>query len=117
MTATLDRPVKEPAFHPLSGRRKATNAIATVLVSSAVLIALVPLVWVLYTVFDRGFAAILSADWWFKSQNMMTNRIAGGGAYHAPPRRLPAPATASSPDWPRDRAYSSSPSSPWWRSS
>lgn len=78
MTATLDRPVKEPAFHPLSGRRKATNAIATVLVSSAVLIALVPLVWVLYTVFDRGFAAILSADWWFKSQNMMTNRIAGG---------------------------------------
>lgn len=83
MTATLDRPVKEPAFHPLSGRRKATNAIATVLVSSAVLIALVPLVWVLYTVFDRGFAAILSADWWFMSQNMMTNRIAGGGAYHA----------------------------------
>lgn len=83
MTATLDRPVKEPAFHPLSGRRKATNAIATVLVSSAVLIALVPLVWVLYTVLDRGLSAILSADWWFKSQNMMTNRIAGGGAYHA----------------------------------
>ncbi|MDO3067951.1 phosphate ABC transporter permease PstA [Mycobacteroides abscessus] len=83
MTATLDRPVKEPAFHPLSGRRKATNAIATVLVSGAVLIALIPLVWVLYTVLDRGFAAILSADWWFKSQNMMTNRIAGGGAYHA----------------------------------
>lgn len=83
MTATLDRPVKEPAFHPLSGRRKATNAIATVLVSSAVLIALIPLVWVLYTVLDRGLSAILSADWWFKSQNMMTNRIAGGGAYHA----------------------------------
>lgn len=83
MTATLDRPVKEPAFHPLSGRRKATNAIATVLVSSAVLIALVPLVWVLYTVLDRGLSAILSVDWWFKSQNMMTNRIAGGGAYHA----------------------------------
>ncbi|AMW18463.1 MULTISPECIES: phosphate ABC transporter permease PstA [Mycobacteroides] len=83
MTSTLDRPVKEPAFHPLSGRRKATNALATVLVSAAVLIALIPLVWVLYTVFDRGFTAILSADWWFKSQNMMTNRIAGGGAYHA----------------------------------
>ncbi|MEU9808155.1 phosphate ABC transporter permease PstA [Mycobacterium sp. NPDC050853] len=83
MTATLDRPVKEPAFHPLSGRRKATNAIATVLVSAAVVIALIPLVWVLYTVLDRGFSAILSYDWWFTSQNMMTNRIAGGGAYHA----------------------------------
>ncbi|MBB4855436.1 phosphate transport system permease protein [Mycobacteroides chelonae] len=83
MTATLDRPVKEPAFHPLSMRRKATNAIATVLVSAAVLIALVPLVWVLYTVLDRGLGAVLSADWWFTSQNMMTNRIAGGGAYHA----------------------------------
>ncbi|WP_078312778.1 MULTISPECIES: phosphate ABC transporter permease PstA [unclassified Mycobacterium] len=83
MTATLDRPVKEPAFHPLSARRKATNALATVLVSAAVLIALIPLVWVLYTVFDRGFGAITSADWWFKSQNMMTNRIEGGGAYHA----------------------------------
>ncbi|OHT81590.1 phosphate ABC transporter permease PstA [Mycobacteroides saopaulense] len=83
MTATLDRPVKEPAFHPLSARRKTTNAIATVLVSAAVLIALIPLVWVLYTVLDRGLGAILSADWWFKSQNMMTNRIAGGGAYHA----------------------------------
>ena len=83
MTTTLDRPVKEPAFHPLSGRRKFTNALATVLVSAAVIIALIPLVWVLYTVLDRGFDAILSADWWFKSQNMMTNRIAGGGAYHA----------------------------------
>ncbi|WP_078282539.1 phosphate ABC transporter permease PstA [Mycobacteroides franklinii] len=83
MTTTLDRPVKEPAFHPLSGRRKFTNALATVLVSAAVIIALIPLVWVLYTVLDRGFDAILSADWWFTSQNMMTNRIAGGGAYHA----------------------------------
>ncbi|MGH3722892.1 MAG: phosphate ABC transporter permease PstA [Mycobacterium sp.] len=83
MTATLDRPVKEPAFHPVSGRRKATNAIATALVSASVLIALIPLVWVLYTVLDRGLGAILSYDWWFTSQNMMTNRIAGGGAYHA----------------------------------
>ncbi|MUM15829.1 phosphate ABC transporter permease PstA [Mycobacterium sp. CBMA271] len=83
MTATLDRPVKEPAFHPLSRRRKATNAIATVLVAAAVVVALIPLVWVLYTVFERGFGAILSYDWWFTSQNMMTNRIAGGGAYHA----------------------------------
>ena len=44
MTSTLDRPVKEPAFHPLSGRRKATNALATVLVSAAVLIAQILLV-------------------------------------------------------------------------
>lgn len=83
MTTTLDRPVKEPAFHPLSTRRKVANGVATVLVSSSVVVALLPLVWVLYTVVDRGSSAVMSHDWWFKSQNMMTNRIAGGGAYHA----------------------------------
>src|SRR6478735_2204335 len=44
MTSTLEQPVKAPAFQGVSARRKLTNNIATVLVTSSVLVALVPLV-------------------------------------------------------------------------
>ncbi|MBM7413570.1 MULTISPECIES: phosphate ABC transporter permease PstA [Nocardiaceae] len=82
-TATMDRPVKEPTFQGVSARRKASDSIATVLVSLAVLIALVPLIWVLYTVVSRGIGAVASADWWQYSQAGVTPFKEGGGAYHA----------------------------------
>ncbi|MGB3772228.1 MAG: phosphate ABC transporter permease PstA [Rhodococcus sp. (in: high G+C Gram-positive bacteria)] len=82
-TATMDRPVKEPTFQGVGARRKASNSIATVMVSLAVLIALIPLVWVLYTVVSRGFSAVASAEWWTYSQAGVTPFRAGGGAYHA----------------------------------
>ena len=83
MTTTLDKPVKQPTFHKTSTRRRLVNNTATVLVSGAVLLALVPLVWVLYSVISRGLEPLLDPDWWFQSQNLMTNRTPGGGAYHA----------------------------------
>jgi phosphate transport system permease protein len=83
MTATLDQPVKAPTFQRLSLRRKISNNIATVLVSLSVAIAMVPLVWVLYTVIVKGFGAVTSSTWWFNSQAGMTAFQAGGGAYHA----------------------------------
>ncbi|MBJ8344526.1 phosphate ABC transporter permease PstA [Antrihabitans sp. YC2-6] len=83
MTATLDRPVKEPTFRRTSTRRRFVDNAATVLVTLAVLIAIIPLVWVLYSVVSRGFSSLLDPDWWGKSQNLMTNRTEGGGAYHA----------------------------------
>ncbi|UXA17390.1 phosphate ABC transporter permease PstA [Mycobacterium sp. SMC-4] len=83
MTATLDQPVKPPTFQGVSARRKFTNNLATVLVSLSVLIAIVPLVWVLLTVLVRGFGAVTSSTWWFNSQAGMTAFAAGGGAYHA----------------------------------
>ncbi len=83
MTATLDQPVKAPTFQRLSLRRKISNNIATVLVSLSVAIAMVPLVWVLYTVIAKGFGAVTSSTWWFNSQAGMTAFQAGGGAYHA----------------------------------
>jgi phosphate transport system permease protein len=83
MTSTLDKPVKAPAFQGLSLRRKATNNIATVLVSLSVLIAVVPLVWVLYTVVAKGIGVVTSSTWWMNSQAGMTAFAAGGGAYHA----------------------------------
>jgi phosphate transport system permease protein len=83
MTATLDQPVKAPTFQGVSGRRKFADNMATVLVTASVLIALVPLVWVLLTVVVKGFGAVTSSTWWFNSQAGMTAFAAGGGAYHA----------------------------------
>lgn len=83
MTETLDRPVKAPTFQGVSARRKFTNNAATVLVSISVVIALVPLLWVLYTVIAKGLTAITSADWFTNSQSGMTAFAPGGGVYHA----------------------------------
>ena len=46
-------------------------------------IALAPLVLVLYSVIAKGFKAITSSAWWTHSQAGMTAFVAGGGAYHA----------------------------------
>ncbi|OBB27765.1 phosphate ABC transporter, permease protein PstA [Mycolicibacterium peregrinum] len=83
MTSTLERPVKAPAFQGVSVRRKLTNHLATVLVTSSLLVALVPLAWVLYSVIVRGWSALTSAAWFTNSQAGMTTFTAGGGAYHA----------------------------------
>ncbi len=83
MTSTLDRPVKAPTFQGVSARRKFTNNFATVLVSASVLIAVVPLVWVLYSVIAKGASVIASSTWWLNSQAGMTAFAPGGGVYHA----------------------------------
>ncbi|OLP04155.1 phosphate ABC transporter, permease protein PstA [Mycolicibacterium porcinum] len=83
MTSTLERPVKAPAFQGVSLRRKLTNHFATVLVTLSLLVALIPLVWVLYSVIVRGWAALSSPVWFTNSQAGMTTFTAGGGAYHA----------------------------------
>jgi phosphate transport system permease protein len=79
----LDRPVKAPVFQGLSFRRKLANNTAWVLVVASVVIALVPLIWVLVTVVAKGIKAVSSVDWWTHSQAGMTAFSAGGGAYHA----------------------------------
>jgi len=83
MTSTLDRPVKAPTFQGVSVRRKITNNLATVMVSLSVLVALVPLVWVLYSVISKGIAAITAPQWFTNSQSGMTAFAPGGGVYHA----------------------------------
>lgn len=83
MTTALDAPVKPPTFKAVSRRRKLTNHLATVLVSASVLVALVPLLWVLYSVLTRGVKAVADSTWWTNSQAGMTAFAAGGGMYHA----------------------------------
>lgn len=63
--------------------RAAKNAIATVLVGVAFLLAVLPLVWILWTVASKGVDLLLDPTWWTNSQRGITVRREGGGAYHA----------------------------------
>ena len=81
--ATLDAPVKAPAFHQISASRKIKNRVAEGLFALSFLIAMVPLVWVLYTVIERGFKAIISSTWWNKSLAGVLPEQFAGGVYHA----------------------------------
>lgn len=82
-TPALDRPVKVPTFQGVGTRRKITNTVATVLVTASVVVAIIPLLWVLFTVVSKGIGAVTSSTWWTNSQAGMTAFQAGGGAYHA----------------------------------
>lgn len=84
MTAdALDAPVKGPTFHPISLGRKIRNNVATVLFAASFLIATVPLVWVLYTVLERGLTAIITPQWWSRSLSGVLPDQVAGGVYHA----------------------------------
>ncbi|BBY57807.1 phosphate ABC transporter permease PstA [Mycolicibacterium sarraceniae] len=83
MTSTLDKPVKVPTFQAVSLRRKITNNTATVLVTLSVAVAVVPLIWVLYSVITKGLGTVLDSTWWMNSQAGMTAFADGGGVYHA----------------------------------
>lgn len=84
MTAsTLDSPVKGPTFHPISASRKVKDKIATILFGTSFLVAMVPLVWVLYTVLERGIKAVVSPGWWNRSLAGVLPDQFAGGVYHA----------------------------------
>jgi phosphate transport system permease protein len=83
MTSILNRPVKPRTFSGLGRRRRVANNVATVLVTLSTVIALTPLVLVLYSVIAKGYQVITSSVWWTHSQAGMTAFVAGGGAYHA----------------------------------
>jgi phosphate transport system permease protein len=83
MTSMLDRPLKARTLATVSLRRRLADSIATVLVTLSVVVALIPLVWLLYSVVAKGFSAVRSSVWWTHSQADMTAFLSGGGAYHA----------------------------------
>ena len=82
-TTTLGEPTKAPTFHPIGTGRKVKNSLAAFFFTGSFLIATIPLIWVLYTVLERGFKAVISADWWGKSlAGVLPDQVAGG-VYHA----------------------------------
>ncbi len=66
-----------------SGARAVKNSLATVCVSLAAVLAIIPLVSILYSVISKGFSLIVSPGWWTLSQRGITPRREGGGIYHA----------------------------------
>ncbi len=66
-----------------SSMRVVKDRVATVAVYAAFVLALIPLVWILYTVIDRGANLLFDSTWWTNSQRGMIARREGGGAYHA----------------------------------
>jgi phosphate transport system permease protein len=80
---TLGDPTKAPTFHPIGTGRKVKNSLAAFFFAGSFLIATIPLIWVLYTVLERGFKAVISADWWGKSLAGVLPDQFAGGVYHA----------------------------------
>lgn len=72
-----------PTIDKPSGARAIKNHLATAAVWVAFALAVIPLVWILWTVVSKGYHLLLDADWWVKSQRGITVRREGGGAYHA----------------------------------
>lgn len=73
-TTTPTRPTPSPVLRsPVNrgvGRSRALrNSAATILVWAAFLLALIPLAWILWTVFSKGFHSLLSITWWQKDQS------------------------------------------------
>ena len=71
------------AFTNISSGRKAKNTIATILIYGCMLLALVPLVWVLWELISKGLPVTLHADWWTKDMLGVMYHQPGGGALHA----------------------------------
>ena len=79
--STPPRPLN--AVTTLSGGRAVRNTVATVLMYAAFGVAMIPLVWILWTVIADGWDLLLSSNWWTNSQrNILPDKI-GGGVYHA----------------------------------
>ena len=74
---------RELSFRRPSGSRTIRNFLATGYVVLATVLAIIPLVWVLYTVITKGIRLVLTSTWWVQSQRGITPRREGGGAYHA----------------------------------
>ncbi|WP_457254844.1 phosphate ABC transporter permease PstA [Pedococcus sp. P5_B7] len=68
--------------HPARGR-EFRDQLARVVMWLAFLIALIPLVWILWTVLSKGVGLVLDSQWWTNSQKGITSRREGGGAVHA----------------------------------
>jgi phosphate transport system permease protein len=80
---TLDEPVKAGTFRHISIGRRIKNNVATTLFLTSFLIALIPLVWLLWVVVKRGWYAIIQPGWWTHSLRGVLPEQFSGGVYHA----------------------------------
>jgi phosphate transport system permease protein len=83
MTAIASVTRSTLAASPGRGRRRFKNYLASVLVSLAFAIALIPLVWLLWTVVSKGLHAVTQSGWFTSDLGTRTYTESGGGALHA----------------------------------
>ncbi len=79
----FDAPVKAELFHSVSLRRRINNHLARLFFLASFVGALVPLVWVLSVVIDRGWHAVSASSWWTHSLHGVLPEEFAGGVYHA----------------------------------
>ncbi|MCV7261060.1 phosphate ABC transporter permease PstA [Mycobacterium shimoidei] len=82
-TETLSRPVKTGTFGHISIERRIKNQVATVLFLASFIVALVPLVWLLWVVVARGWYGVTRSGWWTHSLRGVMPEEFAGGVYHA----------------------------------
>jgi phosphate transport system permease protein len=82
-TADVEQLATAPAFQRLGFARKLKNNLATSAFIVAFVVAVIPLLWVLLTLLQRGLVPLLSTDWWSHSFNGLLPTDFGGGIYHA----------------------------------
>ncbi|BBX46443.1 phosphate ABC transporter permease PstA [Mycobacterium cookii] len=79
----LSVPVKASAVAPISIGRRLKNRVAATFFVASFVIALVPLVWLLWIVVQRGWFAITQPGWWSHSLRGVLPEQFAGGVYHA----------------------------------
>jgi phosphate transport system permease protein len=79
----FDAPVKAEVFHSVSLRRRIKNHVARLFFLASFVAALVPLIWVLSVVIDRGWHAVTASSWWTHSLHGVLPEEFAGGVYHA----------------------------------
>lgn len=83
-TQDLSKPAKpEDAFLPIAGSRKAKNTVATTIFTLCFLLAVIPLVALLYKVIASGISAVVKPTWWSNSLFLISPSSMGGGVGHA----------------------------------
>jgi phosphate transport system permease protein len=80
---TLDLPVKASALRRVSIGRRIKDNVARLFFLISFVIALVPLVWLLWVVVQRGWYAITQPGWWSHSLRGVLPEQFSGGIYHA----------------------------------
>lgn len=82
-TGTLNVPVKAVAVRRISVGRRIKNNVAALFFVASFGVALVPLVWLLSVVVQRGWYAITRPGWWTHSLRGILPEQFSGGVYHA----------------------------------
>jgi phosphate transport system permease protein len=72
--------VSTPTFTTGHRSRKIKNGVATALVTLAFGVAVIPLVWLLWTVVSKGIHVVAHSSWWTSDQAGISQTVQGGGA-------------------------------------